>query len=57
MIPSRGFSSFSSQKSGQSKISSVGERFPINRTLMEVIKGLEEQAQKWLKDLKQYFSW
>ena len=42
MIPaSRGFNSFSSQQSGQSKINSVGERFPINRTLMEVIKGLD----------------
>ena len=37
MIPaSRGFNSFSSQQSGQSKINSVGERFPINRTLMAV---------------------
>ena len=42
MIPaSRGFNRFSSQHSGQSKINSVGERFPINRTLMEVIKGLD----------------
>ena len=42
MIPSsRGFNRFSSQQSGQSKIHSVGERFPINRTLMEVIKGLD----------------
>ena len=33
MIPSsRGFSRFSPQQSGQSKINSVGERFPINRT-------------------------
>ena len=56
MIPvSRGFNRFSSQQSGQSKINSVGERFPINRTLMEVIKGLEGAVQKWLKGLKQYF--
>ena len=42
MIPSsRGFTRFNSPKSGQSKINTVGERFPINRTLMEVIKGLE----------------
>ena len=42
MIPaSRGFNRFSSQQSGQSKINTVGERFPINRTLMEVIKGLD----------------
>jgi len=42
MVPSsRGFSRLSSQQSGQSKINSVGERFPINRTLMEVIIGLD----------------
>ena len=42
MIPSsRGLSRFNSQQSGQSKINSVGERFPINKSLMEVIKGLE----------------
>jgi len=42
MIPaSRGLNRIRSQHSGQSKINSVGERFPINRTLMEVIKGLE----------------
>ena len=42
MIPSsRGSSSFNSQLAGQSKINYVGERFPINRTLMEVIKGLD----------------
>ena len=42
MIPSsRGFNRFNSQQSGQSRINSVGERFPINRTLMEVIKGLD----------------
>ena len=42
MAPSsRAFSRFSSQQSGQSKINSVGERFPINRTLMEVMKGLD----------------
>ena len=42
MIPSsRGLNRFSSQQSGQTKINAVGERFPINRTLMEVIKSLE----------------
>ena len=39
MIPSsRGFSRLNPQQSGQSKINSIGERFPINRTLLEVIK-------------------
>ena len=39
MLPSsRGFSSFSSQQSGQNRTNSVGERFPVNRTLMGVIK-------------------
>ena len=57
MIPSsRGFSSFSSQKSGQTKINSVGERFPINRTLMEVIKGLEGASTEMVERSKQYFS-
>ena len=56
MIPSsRGFSRFSSHKSGQTKINSVGERFPINRTLMEVTSIQRVRAQKWLRDLKQYF--
>jgi len=33
MIPaSRGFNRFSSSQAGQSKINSVGERFPINKT-------------------------
>ena len=49
MIPSsRGLNRFSSQQSGQSKINSVGERFPINRTLMEVIKGLEGASSSML---------
>ena len=55
MIPSsRGFSRFSSQQSGQSKFNSVGERFPINRTLMEVIKGLDGASTEMVRDLKQY---
>ena len=38
MIPSsRGFSRFSSQQTGQSKINAVGDRFPINRNLKESI--------------------
>ena len=56
MIPSsRGFTRFNSPKSGQSKINSVGERFPINKTLMEVIKGLEGASTEMVRDLKLYF--
>ena len=58
MIPSsRGFNRFNLQQSGQSKINSVGERFPINRTLMEVIKGLEGASTEMVERSKQYFSW
>ena len=56
MIPaSRGFNRFSSQQSGQSKINSVGERFPINRTLMEVIKGLDGASTEMVERSKTYF--
>ena len=56
MIPaSRGFNSFSSQHSGQSKINSVGERFPINRTLMEVIKGLDGASTEMVERSKTIF--
>ena len=56
MIPSsRGFSRFNSQQSGQSKINSVGERFPINRTLMEVIKGLEGANTEMVERSKTIF--
>ena len=57
MIPaSQGFSRFSSQQSGQSKINSVGERFPINKTLMEVIKGLEGASTEMVERSKTIFS-
>ena len=53
MIPaSRGFNRFGSQQSGQSKINSVGERFPINRTLMEVIKGLDGASTEMVERSK-----
>ena len=56
MIPaSRGFNRFSSQQSGQSKINSVGERFPINRTLMEVIKGLDGASTEMVERSKTIF--
>ena len=56
MIPSsRGFSRFNSQQSGQSKINSVGERFPINRTLMEVIRGLEGASTEMVERSKTIF--
>ena len=56
MIPSsRGFNSFSSQNAGQSKINSVGERFPINRTLMEVIKGLDGASTEMVERSKTIF--
>ena len=56
MVPSsRGYSSFSSQLSGQSKINSVGERFPINRTLMEVIKGLDGASTEMVERSKTIF--
>ena len=53
MIPSsRGFSRLSSQQSGHSKINSIGERFPINRTLLEVIKGLEGASTEMVERSK-----
>ena len=56
MIPSsRGFSRFNAHQSGQSKINSVGERFPINRTLMEVIKGLEGASTEMVERSKTIF--
>ena len=56
MIPSsRGFSRLNSQQPGQSKINSVGERFPINRTLMEVIKGLEGASTEMVERSKTIF--
>ena len=56
MIPaSRGYNRFSSQHSGQSKINSVGERFPINRTLMEVIKGLDGASTEMVERSKTIF--
>ena len=56
MIPSsRGFSRFNSQQSGQSKINSIGERFPINRTLMEVIKGLDGASTEMVERSKTIF--
>ena len=53
--PSQGFSRFSPQHSGQSKINSVGERFPINRTLMEVIKGLDGASTEMVERSKTIF--
>ena len=56
MIPSsRGVSPFSTQNSGQSKINTFGERFPINRTLMEVIKGLEGANTEMVERSKTIF--
>ena len=56
MIPSsRGFSRFSSPQSGQSKINSIGERFPINKTLMEVIKGLDGASSEMVERSKTIF--
>ena len=56
MIPaSRGFSRFNSQQSGQSTTNSVGERFPINRSLMEVIKGLEGASTEMVERSKTIF--
>ena len=56
MIPSsRGFNRLSSQQSGQSKINSIGERFPINRTLMEVIKGLDGASTEMVERSKTIF--
>ena len=47
--------SLSSKQSGQSKINSIGERFPINRTLMEVIKGLEVYNTEMVERSKTIF--
>ena len=56
MLPaSRGFSRLTPQQSGQNKINTVGERFPINRTLMEVIKGLEGASTEMVERSKTIF--
>ena len=56
MIPaSRGFSRLTQQRAGQNKVNSVGERFPINRTLMEVIKGLEGASTEMVERSKTIF--
>ena len=52
---SRGFSRLNPQQSGLNKINSVGERFPINRTLMEVIKGLEGASTEMVERSKTIF--
>ena len=56
MLPaSRGFSRLTPQQPGPKKINSVGERFPINRTLMEVIKGLEGATTEMVERSKTIF--
>ena len=56
MLPaSRGFSRLTPQPSGQNTINTIGERFPINRTLMEVIKGLEGASTEMVERSKTIF--
>ena len=56
MIPSsRGFNRLNSQQSAHSKINSIGDRFPINRTLMEVIKGLDGASTEMVERSKTLF--
>ena len=56
MFPAQGgFTRLTSPKSGQNSINSVGERFPINRTLMEVIKGLDGANTEMVERSKTIF--
>ena len=56
MLPaSRGFSRLSPQQPGQKKINSIGERFPINKTLMDVIKGLDGASSEMVERSKTIF--
>ena len=56
MLPTQGgFTRLTSPKSGKNSINSVGERFPINKTLMEVIKGLEGASTEMVERSKTIF--
>ena len=56
MLPaSRGFSRLTPQQPGQNTINTVGDRFPINRTLMEVMKGLEGASTEMVERSKTIF--
>ena len=56
MLPaSRGFSRLNQQQPVQNRVNSVGERFPINKTLMEVIKGLEGASTEMVERSKTIF--
>ena len=56
MVPAQsGFSRLTPQSSGHNSINAVGERFPINRTLMEVIKGLEGASTEMVERSKTIF--
>ena len=56
MIPTNGgFSSLTSQSSGKNTTNSVGERFPINKTLMEVFRGLDGANTEMVERSKTIF--
>ena len=56
MLPaSRGFSRLTPPPNGQNTVNTVGERFPVNRTLMEVIKGLEGASTEMVERSKTIF--
>ena len=54
MLPASRIQPLNSATTGP-KINSVGERFPINRTLMEVIKGLEGATTEMVERSKTIF--
>jgi len=56
MVPSQsGFNRVTSQTRGQNAVNTFGERFPINRTLMEVFKSLEGANTEMVERSKTIF--
>ena len=56
MLPaSRGFSRLTPPPNGKNTVNTVGERFPVNRTLMEVMKGLEGASTEMVERSKTIF--
>mgnify|MGYP005680408685 FL=1 len=56
MIPTNnGYSRLTPQSSGKNTTNSVGERFPINKTLMEVFRGLDGANTEMVERSKTIF--
>ena len=51
----KGYSRLTPQSSGKNKTNSVGERFPINKTLMEVFRGLDGANTEMVERSKTIF--